>query len=257
MLSLLAGCARPPTDPAERAAYVANDDPLEPLNRKVLDFNEFVDRLLLRPVAKVYVFTVPGDARDALHRVLSNMKEPKILFNDVLQGQFGRAGTTLGRFVINSTFGIGGVLDVATRSGLPHQTGDFGQTLFVWGLPQGPYLVLPILGPSNPRDAIGMGVDSFADPVSFLADAHGVTELTTARLVAGGIDQRARVLDVLDDLQKNSLDFYAQLRSLSQQHRQSELHNGSTAAPDASFYVDPGNSTAVPPTAAPARSSRP
>lgn len=230
LIAALASCATPPTDPADRAAFEQRNDPLEPLNRDVLDANQFLDRILLRPAAKVYVFTVPEDARAAIRHVLDNMKEPTLVFNNALQGEFGRAGISLGRFAINSTVGFGGIIDVATLSGIERQPADFGQTLFVWGLPSGPYIVLPILGPSNPRDALGMAVDSYADPFTILAAAHGVTELTTARLLANGVDQRARLLDLLDDLEKDSLDFYAQLRSLAQQRREAELHHDAAPA---------------------------
>jgi phospholipid-binding lipoprotein MlaA len=230
LIAVLAACATPPTDPADRAAFEQRNDPLEPLNRKVLDANQVLDRILLRPAAKVYVFTVPEDARAAIRHVLDNMKEPTVVFNNALQGEFARAGISLGRFAINSTVGFGGIIDVATLSGIERQPADFGQTLFVWGLPSGPYIVLPILGPSNPRDALGMAVDSYADPFTILATARGVTELTTSRLLANGVDQRARLLDLLDDLEKNSLDFYAQLRSLAQQRREAELHHGAAPA---------------------------
>ena len=250
----LTGCATPPSDPAERAVFVQNNDPLEPLNRKVLDVNQFLDRTLFRPVAKAYVFALPEDAQSAIHHVLDNMKEPTLFFNNALQGEFKRAGITLGRFVVNSTVGVGGLVDVMAKNGVERQPADFGQTLFVWGLPSGPYLVLPILGPSTPRDAGGSLVDSYADPFTILANANGVTELTTARLIAGGVDSRAQVLDVLDDLEKNSVDFYAQLRSLSQQHRAAELTHGT--APDAApnLYNDPG---APAPATAPAPTSSP
>ena len=243
----LAGCATPPTDPAERAVFVQNNDPLEPLNRKVLDVNQFVDRILFRPVAKAYVFALPEDAQAAIHHVLDNMKEPTLFFNHALQGEFKRAGITLGRLVVNSTIGLGGIVDVMAKNGVEREPADFGQTLFVWGFPSGPYLVLPILGPSNPRDVGGSLVDSYADPFTILANANGVTELTTARLVSGGIDSRAQVLDVLDDLQKNSVDFYAQLRSLSQQHRAAELTHGSTPDAAPSLYNDPATSVKPPP----------
>jgi phospholipid-binding lipoprotein MlaA len=202
---------------------------LEPLNRNILDINQFVDRILIRPVAKVYVALLPEDGRDAIRRVLDNMKEPSLFFNNVLQGEFERAGITLGRFTANTSLGLVGIFDVAAMWGLKRQTADFGQTLFVWGFPKGPYLILPILGPSNPRDAIGMGIDSYADPFTILATIHGIEEWTNARLIADGIDRRARVIDVLDDLEKSSLDYYAQLRSLSQQNRAAELRRG--AAP--------------------------
>ena len=249
--SLLAGCATPPTDPAELAQFEHNNDPLEPLNRKTFAFNQFVDHALLRPAAVAYVTAVPDDARHAVHRVLDNMKEPTLFFNNVLQGEFQRAATTLGRFVVNSTVGFGGLVDVATLSGIERQPADFGQTLYVWGVGSGPYLILPILGPSNPRDAIGGGVDSYADPFTILAKNEDITELLTYRFVVGGIDERAGVLDILDDLEKNSVDFYAQLRSLSQQNREAELHHGKApdATPSPGLYDDPG--------AAPAKSAPP
>jgi phospholipid-binding lipoprotein MlaA len=243
LIAVLAACATPPTDPIDRAAFEQRNDPLEPLNRHVFDANQFLDRILLRPAAKVYVFTVPEDARAAIRHVLDNMKEPTLVFNNALQGEFARAGISLGRFAINSTVGFGGIIDVATLSGIERQPADFGQTLFVWGLPSGPYLVLPILGPSNPRDALGMAVDSYADPFTILATAHGVTELTTSRFLANGVDQRARLLDLLDDLEKNSLDFYAQLRSLAQQHRAAELHHGAAPADVPASAPEPAPTT--------------
>jgi phospholipid-binding lipoprotein MlaA len=243
LISGLAACATPPTDPIDRAAFEQRNDPLEPLNRHILDANQVLDRILLRPIAKVYVFTTPEDARAAIRHVLDNMKEPTLVFNNALQGELKRAGIGVERFVINSTVGFGGIVDVATLSGIERQPADFGQTLFVWGLPSGPYLVLPILGPSNPRDALGMLVDSYADPFTILATATGVTELTTSRLLANGVDQRARLLDVLDDLQKNSLDFYAQLRSLAQQRREAELHHGAASANVPAAAPEPGPTT--------------
>ena len=246
LTAVIGGCATPPTDPAQRAIYEQNNDPLEPTNRKIFAFNEFLDHAVIRPIAKTYVFVVPEMGREAIHNMLDNMKEPTLFFNNVLQGELKRAGITLGRFVINTAFGLGGAVDLATPSGLERQPADFGQTLYVWGLGSGPYLVLPIFGPSNPRDAIGQGFDSYADPLTILANDHGLTQLMTARLVVGGIDDRARVLDELDDLEKNAVDFYAELRSLSQQHRNAELHHGAAppAVPD--LYNDPGQAAPTP-----------
>jgi phospholipid-binding lipoprotein MlaA len=245
--SALFGCATPPSDPAARAAFEQANDPLEPLNRKTFAFNVFVDHALLRPVAQAYVFVVPDDARTAIHHVLDNMKEPTLFFNNVLQGEFRRAEITFERFLVNSTVGLGGMVDVMALSGIERQPADFGQTLYVWGAGSGPYLVLPILGPSNPRDAIGGGVDSYADPFTILAKNDQITDLLVDRFIVGGIEDRAEVLDTLDDLEKNSLDYYAQLRSLSQQHRAAELHHG--AAPDAApdLYNDPGQTQPAPP----------
>src|SRR5207247_2818409 len=129
--------------------------------------------ILIRPVAKAYVALLPEDGRDAIRRVLDNMdairrvldnmKEPSLFFNNVLQGEFERAGITLGRFTANTSLGLVGIFDVAALWGLKRQSADFGQTLFVWGFPEGPYLILPILGPSNPRDASWLGIASYAD----------------------------------------------------------------------------------------------
>jgi phospholipid-binding lipoprotein MlaA len=249
---MLTGCATPPKDPAQRAIFEQNNDPLEPLNRQTFALNQFLDRILFRPVAKAYVFLLPDLARTGVHNVLDNLKEPTVFFDNLLQGEFKRAGITVGRFVFNSTVGLAGFVDIAGQSGLERQPADFGQTLFVWGVHSGPYLVLPIFGPSNPRDAIGQGVDSYADPMTILANEHGLTELMTGRLVLGGIDDRARVLDVLDDLEKNSVDFYAELRSMSQQHRAAELRHGEAPQETpTNLYSDPSQ-TAPAPAASPA-----
>jgi phospholipid-binding lipoprotein MlaA len=254
LAGLLAACATPPADPVERAAFEQTNDPLEPLNRHTLDFNLFLDRILLKPVTEVYIAIVPEQGRDAVRRALRNMKEPVVVINNVLQGELERAGIAAGRFVINSTIGIAGLMEIAERVGLPKETGDFGQTLFVWGLPEGPYLVLPLLGPSNPRDAFGMGADSYIDPFSYLASAKGLDEIQITRFVVGGIGERAEAMEILDELQKNSLDFYAQLRSLAQQRRAAELRRGTAPEPGASFYDDPSK-TPVPPDAAVAPAS--
>lgn len=233
----LAGCAAQSGDRAVAAVDPA--DPLEPVNRTILEANQVFDRILLKPLAQGYVAIVPEDGRDAVRRVLDNMKEPTVFFNNALQGEVERAGVTAGRFVINTTVGLGGILDVAKQWGLPRQPADFGQTLYAWGVSSGPYLVLPLFGPSNPRDALGMGMDAYADPLSLFSQIDAYSEITIARFVGDGIDQRARVLDVLDDLEKNSLDFYAQLRSLSQQHRAAELRRDTAPAPASDFYQDP------------------
>src|SRR5438128_12505831 len=135
--AVLARCATPPNGPAERVAFEQNNYPLEPLNREILDLNLFLDRILLKPVTQVYIAVVPEEGRDALKRALDNMKEPVVVINNVLQGEPERAGIAAGRFTVNTTLGLVGFLDVAAKWGLEKQTGDFGQTLFVWGLPEG------------------------------------------------------------------------------------------------------------------------
>jgi phospholipid-binding lipoprotein MlaA len=249
----LFGCATPPTDPAALAAFEQTNDPLEPTNRKILEANMVLDKILFRPVAEIYVTILPEDARDAIHRALQNLKEPVVFVNNVLEGRPRDAGITVGRFGINSTVGIVGLFDIADKWGLGRQPADFGQTLYVWGFKSGPYLVLPVFGPSNVRDAVGMGIDAYIDPFDYLATKEHLDGVQIGRYVLDGIDQRARVLDVLDDLQKNSLDFYAELRSLTQQQRATELNRGKTPATAPNFYTDPGQAGTTPaPASAPA-----
>jgi phospholipid-binding lipoprotein MlaA len=243
----LFGCATPPANPAARAAYDQANDPLEPLNRKTFAFNQGLDKVIFKPAAQAYVAVVPGDARSAVHHMLDNMKEPTLFFNNLLQGQFKRAEISLGRFIVNTTIGMGGMVDVMSLSGVERQPADFGQTLYVWGVSSGPYLVLPILGPSNPRDAVGSAVDSYDDPFTILANDHGITELTTSRFIVGGVEERASVLDELDAIEKNSVDFYAEMRSLAQQHRAAELRNGKTPDAEPDLYLDPGKTAPVKP----------
>lgn len=206
------------------------NDPLEPMNRAFFDFDMFLDRIMIKPVAQVYVAVVPAPGRHAIRNVLDNMGEPIVFANDILQGEFKRAHTTVARFLLNSTFGLGGIFDWASAEGMEKQTGDFGQTLYVWGVSDGPYLFLPLLGPSNVRDGVGYGVDSFADPVGYAFwNAGGLQWLDWTRLGIDGIDERAQNIDTLDELQKNAIDFYAELRSLSRQRRATVLRHGEPA----------------------------
>ena len=242
----LAACATPPSDPAARAEFDETNDPFEPLNRTIFSFNLFVDRILLKPIATTYEAAVPEVGRNTIRHFLDNLGEPIVFANNMLQGEFRRAHDTAGRFLTNSTLGLGGTIDVATKAGLEKQTGDFGQTLWYWGVPDGPYIVLPVLGPSNPRDAIGTGVDGFADPYGLAFSGSAMTNANYGRYVINGVDQRARNIQTLDELQRNAIDFYAQLRSLFRQHRASELRHGEPAPlpgldePDLnSIYKDP------------------
>jgi phospholipid-binding lipoprotein MlaA len=250
-LLALSACATPPTDPASRAQFEANNDPLEPMNRQIFAFDMFVDQWLIKPVAQVYHNVVPDPGKDAVRNFLGNLHEPVIFANDLLQTEFKRAGWTAERFALNSTVGVGGVFDVATRWGVEKQSGDFGQTLAHYGVPEMLYLVLPILGPSNPRDVVGMVADGYADPFSYLAADYGADVATYSRWGAEGIDQREQNLSNLDELQKNAIDLYAEIRSLYRQHRAAELRHGE-AAPVSNemdeLYRDPGASPPAPTT---------
>jgi phospholipid-binding lipoprotein MlaA len=239
----LGGCASVPTDPAARAEFNANNDPLEPLNRGIFAFNLSLDRVLIKPLAKGYQKALPENARDALRHLLDNLNEPLILANTILQGRPKSAGTTVCRFLFNSTAGIGGLVDVASAKGLPRQIGDFGQTLWAWGFPEGPYLVLPVFGPSSPRNGVGMAVDSYFDPFRFAAREYDFgAPVVVGRLVIDGLDKRARNIEAIDEMQRESVDYYASLRSLYRQNRAAELKSDGNAPPPppADLYEDPG-----------------
>jgi phospholipid-binding lipoprotein MlaA len=240
LMLAVSACATPPTEPVARAEFNKTNDPLEPMNRKILDFNLFLDRMLLKPVALGYRWVVPEFGRNRMRNFLDNLGEPVIFINDSLQGELSRAHTTFARFLFNTTFGVGGLWDQASKIGLEKQSGDFGQTLYSWGVPDGPYLVLPLLGPSNPRDAIGIAVDSYMDPFNYVAANNGSRNAGLYRWIATGIDERSRNIESFDEIQKNAIDLYAQLRSLWRQHRAAELRHGEPAPPeDEDLYTDP------------------
>jgi phospholipid-binding lipoprotein MlaA len=238
----LAGCATVPSDPAARAEFRANHDPIEPLNRKIFSFNLALDRFLIKPLAQGYQKVIPEEGRNALRHFLDNLNEPIVLANTLLQGRFKDARTTGCRFIVNSTAGIGGLADVASHHHLPKQIGDLGQTFWAWGFSEGPYLMLPLFGPSNPRDGIGMGADVYLDPFRYLARKENYPNyVTVGRTVADGIDKRARNLESVDVMQRESVDYYASLRSLFRQNRAAELRGSGPAStlPSPDFYADP------------------
>ena len=237
-LTLVAGCASQPktsadgwseSDDLELAELDTENDPLELLNRFTFSFNLALDTVVLQPVAAYYRFLLPVAVRDSVRNAVRNLRSPLILINDVLQGEFERAETTLVRFLMNSTIGVLGLFDVAGEMGYPYHNEDFGQTLGVHGVGEGFYLVLPIFGPSNPRDGIGMLVDIYLDPLTYAAEAADVEEFLLARTAVDGIDRRARNIETIEDLKRDSIDFYARVRSLYRQSRINEINNG--AAP--------------------------
>lgn len=230
LLGAAGGCATAP-NPADKEAYAEfreRNDPLEPLNRVIFGFNQAFDTMLLKPVAEFYMLLTPPPIQDGIHNALTNLQAPVVFINDLLQGQPSRAGTTASRFAINSTLGVGGLGDPATGYGFPHHDEDFGQTLGVWGVGEGPYLVLPIMGPSNVRDATGIAVDSFVfNPWTWWARYNSTVD-TAWWGVTGmrAIDARAQYYNELNEIQKSSLDFYAAMRSLYRQRRDADIRNG-------------------------------
>ena len=221
---VLGGCASEPPadDPDAVAAYKEANDPLEPFNRTMFDVNLFLDKAVIKPVAFVYKEALPPSVQDNVHNFLQNLRTPIILANDLLQLEFERAMNTLIRFLMNSTWGLGGIIDFAGEAGIPGHDEDFGQTLAVAGVGEGPYLILPLLGPSNPRDGVGILVDLFFDPLTY----YGSTTFGLSRLGATGVDFRARRWDTINELERTSLDFYAAVRSLHRQRRNDEIRNG-------------------------------
>ncbi len=167
---LAAGCAtRPDPDDAEGLAeYRETNDPFEPANRALFEVHEVADRFVLQPVAEAYRDVIPQPLRAGIRNVLGNLRAPVILANDLMQGNISRARITLGRFMVNSTLGVGGILDVAREWGVPGHTEDFGQTLAVWGAGEGFYVFVPLLGPSSPRDLAGQAVDLAINPLTWL-----------------------------------------------------------------------------------------
>jgi phospholipid-binding lipoprotein MlaA len=243
MLALIvSGCATTPENP-QQATVVGEDfhDPFEDTNRKIFDFNQVVDRHVLVPVAKAYRASLPQPVRNSLRDFLINLQEPLIFANDTLQGDFGRAKDTIARFVLNSTIGMAGLVDVAGRWGIPYHEQDLGITLGVWGIPEGPYLVVPILGPSDVRDFGGEVAQGFADPWNILAADNGLVWISFARGGVTGIDQRARYLDTLADIERTSLDYYATIRSLYRQRRAAMIrHENKNLPPPAGFTQNGG-----------------
>jgi phospholipid-binding lipoprotein MlaA len=239
---VLAGCAAVPS--ADRAS---SDDPLEPVNRAVLETNTALDNAFIKPMAEFYRQNVPPFVREGIRSAIDNLAEPRIFVNDLLQGRTNAAGITLARFFINTTVGVAGIFDVATRQKLPKQSGDFGQTLYTWGIADGPYLVLLFFGPSNLRDAFGLGVDLFTTPPALVVPGHAglVTGLTVGTV--DGMDLRSRNIESLDEIIAGALDYYANLKSITQQRRQAQLREARGLDAEPQELIDPATPAEEPP----------
>lgn len=225
---LLGACATPPpkSDVAAYRAYQEANDPLEPMNRITSKFNKALEDVILKPVAHLYNDAVPRPARQGVTNFLRNLNTPVILANDLFQGEEDRAWDTFRRFFINSTVGVGGLIDVAKKVGIPYHGEDFGQTLAVYGAGEGPYIVLPVFGPSNPRDGFGIVVDFLMDPLFWVFRANDLNGLKWARRGLTAVDTYSRHVDAIEELERSSLDYYAALRSAYRQNRAEEIRNG-------------------------------
>ncbi|MEM7021091.1 MAG: VacJ family lipoprotein [Pseudomonadota bacterium] len=199
------------------------NDPLEPVNRVVFSVNLFFDEILLEPLAIMYRGITPQFFRDAVNNFLDNLNTPVVLANDILQGEPYRAERTLGRFMLNTIMGLGGLIDVGGLVGMPERhSEDFGQTLAVYGVGEGPYLVLPLLGPSNPRDAFGFVVDFAFDPLTYVAPRP----IGLARFGTDLLAFREENIEAFNEVKRSSIDLYAATRTLSRQLRAAEIRNG-------------------------------
>ena len=226
LLGLCAGCSAAPSGES------SDNDPLEKVNRAAFAADETADRAVLKPIAKAYREHLPAAVQEGVHHVVSNLAEPRVAVDTMLQGKPTRSLEALQRLAVNTTVGAGGVFDVAADWGVKPRDADFGETLGVWGVKGGPYVVLPLFGPSNLRDAFGTAVDFALDPLAYFSGAA----ILYARLASGGaklVDVRSEHLQDLDALEKSSLDFYAALRSAYGQHREAAIRDAKAPAADA------------------------
>lgn len=202
------------------------EDPLESVNRGVYAFNEVVDKNVIGPIAKGYRYITPDPVRERIGNFSDNLREPVSMLNALLQGDVEQGLTSFWRFAINTTIGFAGINDVASEAGLKERREDFGQTLGTYGAGNGPYIVLPLLGPSNGRDTIGMVVDWFTNPFNYVIDDNA----GQIALAAGqGLVERERLIDPIDDIYETSLDPYVTFRSVYYQHRNAQIKNANSA----------------------------
>lgn len=213
------------------------NDPYEAQNRRVHAFNRGLDRAIVRPAAIGYSTVLPDEIEDSIGNFARNLGEPSVVVNSLLQGDFEGAGISTVRFVTNSILGIFGLFDVATDFKLPQHDTDFGETLYVWGVGEGAYLELPVLGPSTARNATGKLVDLFTNPLSYTVDSPEQYYGTVAG-AASGLSRRGRFSDTVDSILYESADSYAQARLIWLQNRRFELGDAGAAAEIDPFALD-------------------
>jgi len=232
----LVSCA---SNRSEEEIALGINDPLEEYNRRTLMLNDIADRAILEPVARGYrAVTIPA-WRKVIANFLRNLTSPVVIGNELLQGDFEGAGNATARVVINTLAGFGGILDLAADGGIEHQPEDFGQTLAKWGMGDGMYIMIPLLGPSTLRDATGTLVDSYADPLRIYLFNIDEEHLHYARIGSGIVSKREQLIGVIDDLRKNSFDYYAAVRSAYYQNRRALIDDKkSSVSADIPEYDD-------------------
>ena len=217
----VSGCATPDNQEA-----VAANDPLEPMNRFFFDFNRTLDQRAALPAATFYTDTLPRPVRGSIHNVLANLSGPVNVANDILEVRLNNAGLAAARFVINSTIGVAGIFDVATDWGMPEHARDFGETMGTYGIPQGPYLVLPFRGPTAVRDLAGNYVDGFFSPLYYMhVQFSGKQYVGLVKSTLGSVDNRAANLLTYRDIERASVDFYATMRAYYRQRRERQVED--------------------------------
>jgi phospholipid-binding lipoprotein MlaA len=232
---LLSGCAALP--PGERDPR----DRFERANRAVYRFNDSLDRHIAKPLAKGYVKVVPHPVRAGVSNFFHNLTYPTVIVNDLLQAKFKSFASDSTRLVVNTTIGIGGLFDPASQMGLATGDEDFGQTLGKWGVPQGPYMVLPILGPSTVRDTVGYVGDQFTDPKNYVSNFYVALGLTGMSL----LDRRVELL-ATDDVLSRAYDPYVFIRNAYLQRREYQVKDGDPSTADVEIPIEEDGSTVTP-----------
>ena len=222
LAAALAACSTAPEDPVEREIHLQTNDPAEPANRYVFDVDMAAVDMALAPIAGIYAGAVPEPYREGVGNILDNLTMPVTALNSALQGDVDNAVDASVSFFINSTAGLGGLFDIPGSFGDEPREEDFGQTLAVWGVAEGPYVVLPLAGPSTARDTLGLGVDILTDPMTYLLSPVLSYTVTGVEAVHDQSERQARQ----EELRKTSIDFYAAVRSLYRQSRDSDIANG-------------------------------
>ena len=233
MLSVAAACLAP----GLAHAQTGQSDPWEGFNRRLFAVHETVDKAVLEPVARWYRAITPEPVRDGVVNFLRNLRAPVTFANNLLQGDVGRAGVTAARFGVNTTIGIAGVFDPAEPMGLHRRDEDFGQTLAVWGVSPGPYVFIPLLGPSNVRDITGRVVDVAFDPLTW-AEFEEEDTARAARGVMTGVSVRESTIEAVEGLRRDSIDPYVTIRSSYALLRESAVRNGASDVQDLPEFED-------------------
>lgn len=231
----LAACSTVGSENVPTRITAPAEDPFKDINAFNFKANRVLDRYMMRPISSGYRTVVPKPARKGITNLLRNLMEPWTALNEILQLDFAEAGHTTARFIVNSTVGIVGLFDPAKKMGLDRHDEDLGQTLAVWGVPPGPYVMIPFFGPSNLRDAFGLGVDFLVEPVSTIAHNNGYHIEAYSRTFMEGLDFRARNHDIITEFVEKKHG-YIRFKSFYEQTRAYEIRNGQPAPDEEDLF---------------------